>query len=197
MTPALLDEIDGYRLHFDTMYVGGIPHLLNEDGAYLAFLAIVSATDALAGLFAPMKGAGERFRIFVATYFPEDYHPFADRLWELRNAIVHSFNPGPFFGLTFHTSRQHLKSTGLDYLNSVSSRSAFWMTWYSQWSRPKLRADSVCSRAATKNEQAIFFKSLFDRLALVRTMTDRDISLSAEFPEASVSTRSTAALRRS
>lgn len=110
MTPALLDEIDGYRAHFDTMYVGGIPHLLNEDGAYLAFLAIVSATDALAGLFAPTKGAGERFRIFVETYFPEDHRPFADRLWELRNAIVHSFNPGPFFGLTLHTSRQHLKS---------------------------------------------------------------------------------------
>ena len=110
MTPALLDEIDGYRAHFDTMYVGGIPRLLNEDGAYLAFLAIVSATDALAGLFAPTKGAGERFRIFVETYFPEDHRPFADRLWELRNTIVHSFNPGPFFGLTFHASRQHLKS---------------------------------------------------------------------------------------
>jgi len=110
VTPALLDEIDGYRVHFDTMYVGGIPRLLNEDGAYLAFLAIVSATEALAGLFAPTKGAGERFRIFVETYFPEDHRPFADRFWELRNAIVHSFNPGPFFHLTFHTSRQHLKS---------------------------------------------------------------------------------------
>lgn len=110
MTPTLLDEIDGYRAHFDTMYVGGIPHLLNEDGAYLAFLAIVSATDALAGLFSPSKGAGERFRIFVETYFPEDHRSFADQFWELRNAIVHSFNPGPFFGLTFHTSRQHLKA---------------------------------------------------------------------------------------
>jgi hypothetical protein len=110
MTPALLDEIDGYRQHFDAMYVGGIPHLLTEDGAYLAFLAIVSATDALAGLFAPSRGSGERFRIFVETYFPEDHRPYADRLWELRNAIVHSFNPGPFFGLTFHASRLHLKS---------------------------------------------------------------------------------------
>jgi hypothetical protein len=75
MNPALLDEIDSYRLHFDTMYVGGIPHLLNEDGAYLAFLAIVSATDALAGLFEPNKTTGERFRIFVETYFPEDHRP--------------------------------------------------------------------------------------------------------------------------
>ena len=98
------------------MYVGGIPHLLTEDGAYLAFLAIVSATDALAGLFAPTKGAGERFRIFVEMYFPEDHRPYAGRLWELRNAIVHSFNPGPFFGLTFHASRQHLKSSPMGHV---------------------------------------------------------------------------------
>ncbi|WP_347888295.1 hypothetical protein ABHF54_13065 [Nitrosomonas europaea] len=110
MTPVLLDEIDSYRVYFDTMYVGGIPHLLNEDGAYLAFLAIVSATDALSGLFAPNKPTGERFRLFVERYFPEDHRPYAERLWNLRNAVVHSFNPGPDFVLTFHTSRQHLKS---------------------------------------------------------------------------------------
>ena len=108
MAPKLHDEIDGYRAHFDTMYVGGIPHLLNEDGTYLAFLAIVSATDALAGLFAPNKPTGERFRLFVERYFPEDHRPYAGRLWGLRNAIVHSFNPGPDFGLTIHASRQHL-----------------------------------------------------------------------------------------
>ena len=73
-----------------------------------------------------MKGAGERFRIFVETYFPEDYHPFADRLWELRNAIVHSFNPGPFFGLTFHASRVHLKSpSGQVILNAEDLFAAF------------------------------------------------------------------------
>jgi hypothetical protein len=110
MSPALLDDIDSYRLHFDTMYVGGIPRLLNEDGVYLVFLAIVSATDALAGLFAPNRPTGERFRSFVETYFPEDHRPYAEQLWGLRNAIVHSFNPGPHFALTFHTSRQHLKS---------------------------------------------------------------------------------------
>ena len=94
MTPALLDEIDGYRVHFDAMYVGGIPHLLNEDGAYLAFLAIVSATDALAGLFAPTKLAGERFRLFVERYFPADHRPFANQLWNLRCATFTRSIPG-------------------------------------------------------------------------------------------------------
>lgn len=119
MTPKLLDDIDDYRSHFDGMYVGGIPHLLNEDGAFLAFLAIISGTDALAGLFEPNMGTGERFRSFVETYFPKDHRPYAERLWELRNAIVHSFNPGPFFCLTYHTSRHHLKSpVGIVTLNA-------------------------------------------------------------------------------
>ena len=110
VSSALSDEIDSYRCHFDFMYVGGIPRLLNEDGCFLAFLAILSATDALSGLFAPKAKPGERFRMFIEAYFPQDHRPFAEQIWQLRNAVVHSFNPGPHFALTFHTSRQHLKS---------------------------------------------------------------------------------------
>ena len=113
-----LDEIEDYRQHFDAMYVGGIPHLLNDDGAFLAFLAILTATDALAGLLAPAAPTGERFRSFISTYYPEDHRPYADQLWEFRNAMVHSFNPGPF-GLTHHNSRHHLKAPlGITTLNA-------------------------------------------------------------------------------
>jgi hypothetical protein len=115
---SVLEEIEGYRQHFDAMYVGGIPHLLNGDGAFLAFLAILTATDALAGLLAPAKPTGERFSLFVSTYYPEDHRPYADQLWELRNAMVHSFNPGPF-GLTHQNSRNHLKAPlGITMLNA-------------------------------------------------------------------------------
>jgi hypothetical protein len=86
---SVLEEIEGYRQHFDAIYVGGIPHLLNDDGAFLAFLAVLTATDALAGLLAPTKPTGERFRSFIATYYPEDHRPHADQLWEFRNAMVH------------------------------------------------------------------------------------------------------------
>jgi len=100
------------------MYVGGIPNLLNDDGAFLAFLAVLTGTEALAGLFAPASPTGERFRSFIATYYPEEYRPYADRLWEFRNAMIHSFNPGPF-GLTHHNSRHHLKSPlGIAMLNA-------------------------------------------------------------------------------
>ena len=115
---SVLDEIEGFRQHFDAMYVGGIPNLLNDNGAFLSFLAILTGTEALAGLFAPAKATGERFRSFIANYYPEEYRPYADRLWEFRNAMIHSFNPGPF-GLTHHNSRHHLKAPlGITMLNA-------------------------------------------------------------------------------
>ena len=36
---TLQHDIDELRQHFDAMYVGAIPQLLNETGAFLAFLA--------------------------------------------------------------------------------------------------------------------------------------------------------------
>jgi hypothetical protein len=114
----VLAEIEGYRQHFDAIYVGGIPRLLNDDGAFLAFIAVITATEALAGLYAPTRGTGERFRLFIVNYFPEEYSSIADQLWAFRNAMVHSFNPGPF-GLTHHNSRHHLKAPlGLVTLNA-------------------------------------------------------------------------------
>lgn len=123
--PSVLEDIAGYREHFDVMYVGGIPHLLNEDGAFLAFLAILTGTEALAGLLVPDKSTGERFRSFIETYYPEDHRPYAGRLWEFRNAMIHSFNPGPF-GLTHHTSRHHLRAPlGITVLNAEDFYAAF------------------------------------------------------------------------
>jgi len=108
--PVTLKQIDEYRQHFDAMYVGGIPNLLNDDGAFLSFLAVLAGTEALAGLCAPAVATGERFRSFVAAYYPQEYQPHVEHLWAFRNAIVHAFNPGPF-GLTHHNSRVHLKAS--------------------------------------------------------------------------------------
>jgi hypothetical protein len=102
-------EIESYRQHFDAMYVGGIPNLLNDSGAFLSFVTVLAGTEALAGLYRPALGAGERFRQFVAKFFPAEYTPHASELWSLRNGVVHSFNPGPF-ALTHHNSRLHLES---------------------------------------------------------------------------------------
>ncbi|MGE0583425.1 MAG: hypothetical protein AB7P31_14985 [Steroidobacteraceae bacterium] len=42
-------DIDGFRFHFDAMYVGGIPRLLDETGVFPAFVTMLTATDTLAG----------------------------------------------------------------------------------------------------------------------------------------------------
>jgi hypothetical protein len=101
-------QIAEYRRYFDSVYIAGIPRLLNDDGAFLSFIAVVTGTEALAGLRAPSKPNGNRFREFVTDYYPEEYRPYVEKLWELRNAVVHCFHPGPF-ALTHHASWAHLK----------------------------------------------------------------------------------------
>jgi hypothetical protein len=101
------EDFQQFRIHFDAMYVGGIPRLLNEDGAFLAFLATLTAIDALAGVFAPNRTSGERFRAFCSRFLPPVLGSRADDLWRFRNLMVHSFNPGPFV-LVCHQSRLHL-----------------------------------------------------------------------------------------
>lgn len=104
-------QIAEYRRYFDSIYIAGIPRLLNDDGAFLSFITVVTGTEALAGLWAPSKQNGERFRGFVAGFYPSEYEPFVETLWELRNAVVHCFHPGPF-ALTHHASWAHLKKQG-------------------------------------------------------------------------------------
>jgi hypothetical protein len=102
-------QIAEYRRYFDSIYIAGIPRLLNDDGAFLSFIAVVTGTEALAGLYAPTKDNGDRFREFVSRYYPGDLRVHAAKLWELRNAVVHCFHPGPF-ALTHHASWAHLRS---------------------------------------------------------------------------------------
>jgi len=105
----LINDIQEYRQNFDEIYVSGIPKLFNEGSSFLGFVCILTAIEALSGLLAPSKDTGVRFKLFVSTYFPEAYHPYTEKLWQFRNSMIHSFNPGPF-ALTCHTSRNHLSS---------------------------------------------------------------------------------------
>jgi len=105
------NDIDDFRFHFDSMYLGGIPRLLDESGAFLAFLCVVTAIDTLAGTWAPALGSGERFKGFVQTFFPIGLRERSGELWRFRNLMVHAFNPGAF-ALVCHQSRLHLSRQG-------------------------------------------------------------------------------------
>ena len=107
-----------FRRHFDQYFLGVIPRLLNEEGMFLAFVSTLTAIESLASACAPDSGAGERFRAFVATYFPPTYAPIADQLWQFRNRMIHSFNPGAFL-IVCHQSRMHLaEASGARMLNA-------------------------------------------------------------------------------
>ena len=115
MDSPTLDEIgkdlDDFRFHFDSMYLGGIPRLLDETGAFLSFLCVITAIDTLAGAWAPALGSGERFKGFVQAYFPIGLRERSEDLWRFRNLMIHAFNPGPF-ALVCHQSRLHLSPQG-------------------------------------------------------------------------------------
>jgi hypothetical protein len=112
------DLIKHVAANFGRIYLGGIPSLLNDDGAFLSFICTLTATEALGGFLSPTLGNGPRFKTFVQRYFPDPYPTQVDDLWKLRNTAVHGFSPGPY-KLTHHNSHLHLtQDGGLTILNA-------------------------------------------------------------------------------
>ena len=107
-----------FRRHFDNDFLGVIPRLLNEEGAFLAFVSMLAAIECLAGAYLPDHGTGERFRTFVSVYFPVQYKAHVEALWKFRNRMIHAFNPRPFM-IVCHNSRMHLcEASGVRVLNA-------------------------------------------------------------------------------
>jgi hypothetical protein len=105
------DLITHVAANFSRIYLGGIPSLLNDDGAFLSFICTLTAIEALGGFLSPKAGNGPRFKTFVERYFADPYPAQSDSLWKLRNAAVHGFSPGPY-SLTHHNSHVHLTQNG-------------------------------------------------------------------------------------
>ena len=112
------DLITHVAANFSRIYLGGIPSLLNDDGAFLSFIFSLTAIEALGGFLSPKVGNGARFKTFVQRYLPDPYPAQSDALWKLRNAAVHGFSPGPY-SLTHHNSHVHLtQNAGRTVLNA-------------------------------------------------------------------------------
>jgi hypothetical protein len=107
MNEQLERDIYEFRLHFDQIYLGCIPRLLDEQGMFLAFLSFLTAVDVLAGVYSPERMPGARFRSFAGRFLPDGLGSLGDELWKARNLMVHSFNPGRI-GLVCGQSRLHL-----------------------------------------------------------------------------------------
>ena len=102
--PRLIEHV---QANFSRIYLGGIPSLLNDDGAFLSFICVLTGTEALGGFLGPDEGNGRRFKDFVERFFPNSLKAEASDLWKLRNAIVHGFSPQPYV-LTHHNGHLHL-----------------------------------------------------------------------------------------
>lgn len=112
------DLIKMVYANFSRIYLGGIPSLLNDGGAYLSFICTLTAAEAMGGFLKPKGGNGPRFKSFVRDYFPSPLNSQGDLLWKLRNAAVHGFSTGPY-KLTHHNSQLHLTiDGGLTMLNA-------------------------------------------------------------------------------
>jgi hypothetical protein len=85
-----------FHANFEAIYIEGTKRLLDEEGMFLAFLLMLTATEALAGVFAPHLGTGDRFKAFVARFYQAPLRDLGSELWGSRNLMVHSFNPGTF-----------------------------------------------------------------------------------------------------
>lgn len=112
------DRIEATLHWFSRIYLGGIPSIITDDSAFLSFVCILTAIEALAGYRYAKGGPGKRFKDFVMAYFPDPYPENVKDLWTFRNKIVHAFSTGRF-ALTHHHSERHLSTTeGLLILNA-------------------------------------------------------------------------------
>jgi hypothetical protein len=120
--------IESARHWFQKIYLGGVPQLIRDDTAFLAFVCILTGVEALAGYRYEARGAGRRFQEFVQGYFPAEYRPLTDDLWRLRNGMIHGFTPRQF-ALMHNSGHAHLKRTdgGVLILNAEDFYAAFVM----------------------------------------------------------------------
>jgi hypothetical protein len=145
------DLITHVAANFSRIYLGGIPSLLNDDGAFLSFICSLTAIEALGGFLSPKVGNGARFKMFVQRYLPDPYPAESDALWKLRNAAVHGFSPGPY-SLTHHNSHVHLtQNAGRTVLNAED----FYATLVSASKRyfDELRSDTDLQAAFLERTQ--------------------------------------------
>jgi hypothetical protein len=109
MTSKIEETIKWFR----QIYLVGIPFLLNQnDTAFLSFVCVVAAIDALAGYRYDHPKVGDRFRNFVTSYFPPAYASHAANLYLFRCRLLHNFSPA-YFSLVHASPGLHLKPSSI------------------------------------------------------------------------------------
>jgi hypothetical protein len=102
-TPDALNREIENTINLFNAHMDCIPALFGPYYAYFAFTGILTGSDMLAGYRFPdsasagftaaHRPARDCFKKFTCDYYPAKYHQYAERLWELRCGLVHSFSP--------------------------------------------------------------------------------------------------------
>ena len=104
MDPKIEETIKWFR----KIYLDGIPVLLRQnDTAFLSFVCVVAATDALAGYRYDFPKVADRFKTFITSYFPRAYAAHALNLYLFRCRLLHNFSPA-YFSLVHASPGLHL-----------------------------------------------------------------------------------------
>ena len=82
--------------------------MITAESAFLSFVCMVTAIEALSGYRYGDINLEKRFTDFITAYFPESYKRYATDLYKFRKKMVHSFSTDKFV-LTHHASDRHLE----------------------------------------------------------------------------------------
>jgi len=69
---------------FSEIYLAGIPTIIRDGTAFLAFICMLTATDAVAAYRYEDSKSGTRFKAFLREYFPAPYGTHVEKLWLFR-----------------------------------------------------------------------------------------------------------------
>jgi len=109
----MTDEINSAIRGFRDIILGGIPFLLQQnETAFLSFMCMVAAVDALAAYRYTTDKVGDRFSDFITEYYPSSYGPHATNLYLLCCRLLHNFSPA-HFSLVHAQSPLHLQPSNI------------------------------------------------------------------------------------
>ena len=118
MTPDIQSATRAFR----DAIIGGVPLLIDKpETAFLSFMCMAAAIDALAAYRYAGDDVGQRYRDFVQGYFPPTYAPHAGNLYLFRCRVLHNFSPA-YFSLAHAQAALHLTQSSIgDYFLSDDS----------------------------------------------------------------------------
>jgi hypothetical protein len=110
-------DIDQAVAAFREVFFKGLPVMLAQnETAFLSFMCITAATDALSAYRYDTDNVKERFTKFIGEYYDHAYKPHAANFYNFRCRVLHNFSPA-YFTLSHGSRGQHLKPSPIgDYV---------------------------------------------------------------------------------